>query len=132
MSKNQVSVRQPFRNWKSVRCYSDDGSRLEGMGGLYAIYVLDQLVYIGQTSNLKRRLREHGFLSPLLLCKDFFRQSSLALGIRVKVRGESDRSKRVKTESGLIRRLTPRVNGGPGFDYPTILSQKYGYIVEFL
>lgn len=114
--KNWPNVRSPgvskFVRWITISPYEDDGQRFAGVGGLYVIYLLGQVVYVGQTDNLKRRLRDHGFLAPLMLCNDFFRTFSPALKIGVKLRIENDRDKRLADEKALIRKLRPKANGG--------------------
>ena len=76
--------------------------------GNYAIYIVrnylplkTELVYIGTASNLKNRLYRHEIKRVLL---------SLDYPLLSKCKIIRDKEKRMKNESDLIKRLSPRIN----------------------
>ena len=102
-------MRRKTKWYKIEEHYSTD-LPLDEVPGVYAIYFLNQIIYIGTSHNLKKRLRHHGFGVPERFVNDFIRNHERSLGISIKMRPEKVTAKRFELELKLIRRLRPRSN----------------------
>lgn len=80
--------------------------------GCYAIYLDEALVYIGQTQNLRRRLRRYGISVEYLRGRGLVVHTPWATGrtVTIKVRRSRRFGDWLMAEARLVRRLRPRFN----------------------
>lgn len=96
----------PEHRWKSVIFYLR--SRIDPAPGCYAIYIADELVYVGQSVNLRLRFRRYGFRRHHDLT--FTTPWGEFRNVRVKVCYSRRYGDWAMRELRLIRRLSPRFN----------------------
>lgn len=98
--------------WKAI--YPQEiGKTKKDMGiikGVYVIYVLDKVVYVGQSENILQRLRGHGLGRASEDPNDFFVKYAVPLKVFIKFRKEKFGYERLAAEQRLMDVLRPRLN----------------------
>jgi len=81
---------------------------LENINGVYVIYYGDDIVYIGSSKNLRRRLHTHlTILGTLkILIKEMYGDDNLT----IKVREDKFKFERLTLEAKLVNKLHPPLN----------------------
>lgn len=106
--KNTGKAPSVHHTSKWVRYHYDDAPGILNVPGVYAIYLDDELVYIGQSALVKKRVFSHGIhygyglrmFTPWQRCKDCY----------FKVRYTTKYGDWAMRELRLIRRLHPKYN----------------------
>ncbi len=95
--KEEDSVKSPlYYKWY---LYGDMG--IPNSAGCYAIYSQGKLIYVGESSFLYSRIKNHEILKILL---------RLGLDYKIKCKLIPDDKVRRRTAKNLIKRLTPQIN----------------------
>lgn len=99
--------RKPMSNWQ-LYDYELDGLRIPAAGGVYAIYGDGELIYIGESDSVKRRLSSHqirySYSNYIITPWGNFQS------VKIKVRRCLRFAEWAMIERRLIRRLKPSGN----------------------